>query len=102
MTSSFTKPAALVTGAARGIGRAIALRLAKEGYAVAVNYVRSREKGEEVVAEIEASGGSAVAIQADVGNRADRQRLVEGTLEGTARRIRRETRAFFQRVFGPG
>ena len=80
MTSNFTQPAALVTGASRGIGRAIALRLAKEGYAVAVNYVRSREKAEVVVAEIEAGGGPAVAIQADVGNGADRQMLVELTL----------------------
>ena len=47
---------------------------------MAVNYVRSREKGEEVVAEIEASGGSAAAFQADVGNGDDRQRLVKETL----------------------
>ena len=72
MTSNFTKPAALVTGASRGIGRAIALHLAKEGFGVAVIYVRSRDKAEEEVAEIESGGGSAVAIQADVGNGADR------------------------------
>ena len=80
MTSSFKKPAALVTGASRGIGRAIALRLAKEGYAVAVNYVRNREKADEVVAQIEAGDGAAVAIQADVGKESDRQRLVAQTL----------------------
>ncbi|MGI8979140.1 MAG: 3-ketoacyl-ACP reductase [Pirellulaceae bacterium] len=80
MTSHFVKPAALVTGASRGIGRAIALRLAEEGYAVVVNYLRSREKGKQVAGEIEAGGGSAVAVQADVGNGADRQRLLQETL----------------------
>src|SRR4029079_17945110 len=80
MISSFPRPAALVTGASRGIGRGIALRLAKEGYAVAVNYIRSRKRADEVVAEIEAGGGSALAIQADVGKGTDRQRLVAQTL----------------------
>jgi 3-oxoacyl-[acyl-carrier protein] reductase len=80
MTSSFPRPTALVTGASRGIGRGIALRLAKEGYGVVVNYVRNREKADEVVAEIEAGGGSALAIQADVGKGPDRQRLVAQTL----------------------
>jgi 3-oxoacyl-[acyl-carrier protein] reductase len=80
MTSKFNKPAVLVTGASRGIGRAIALRLAKEGFAVVVNYLRNREQGEEVAREIEADGGSAVAIQADVGNGSDRRRLVDETL----------------------
>lgn len=57
---------ALVTGASRGIGRAIALQLAADGCAVAVNFASSSSKADEVVAEIQASGGSAVAIQADV------------------------------------
>lgn len=57
---------ALVTGASRGIGRAIALRLAADGYSVGVNYASSAAKAEEVVAEIVAAGGSAVAIRADV------------------------------------
>jgi 3-oxoacyl-[acyl-carrier protein] reductase len=57
---------ALVTGASRGIGRSIALQLATDGFAVAVNYASSSSKADEVVAQIRASGGSAVAIQADV------------------------------------
>ncbi|MCL1601885.1 MAG: 3-oxoacyl-[acyl-carrier-protein] reductase [Actinomycetia bacterium] len=57
---------ALVTGASRGIGRAIALQLAADGCAVVVNFASSSSKADEVVAEIQASGGSAVAIQADV------------------------------------
>ena len=57
---------AVVTGASRGIGRAIALRLAQEQAAVVINYNGSREKAEEVVQEIEAAGGTACAIQCDV------------------------------------
>ncbi len=59
---------ALVTGASRGIGRAIALQLAADGFAVGVNYASSSAKADEVVAEIVEAGGSAVAVQADVGN----------------------------------
>ena len=57
---------ALVTGAARGIGREIALKLAHDGFAVAVNYASSEAKAEKVVAQIETAGGRAVALQADV------------------------------------
>jgi 3-oxoacyl-[acyl-carrier protein] reductase len=57
---------ALVTGAARDIGRAIALALAAEGVAVAVNYNRSRERAESVVETIEAKGGRAIACEADI------------------------------------
>jgi len=57
---------ALVTGASRGIGRAIALQLAADGFAVAVNFASSLSKADEVVSQIQASGGRAVAIQADV------------------------------------
>lgn len=57
---------ALVTGASRGIGRAIALELARSGHAVAVNYARSAEAAREVVSEIRDSGGQALPVQADV------------------------------------
>ncbi|PSB35470.1 3-oxoacyl-[acyl-carrier-protein] reductase [Chlorogloea sp. CCALA 695] len=57
---------ALVTGASRGIGRAIALSLATEGANVVVNYANSSAAAQEVVKEIVASGGNAIALQADV------------------------------------
>jgi len=56
----------VVTGAASGIGRATAIRLAADGAAVAVNYVSDRGPAEEVVSEIASSGGSALAVEADV------------------------------------
>jgi len=59
---------ALVTGAGRDVGREIALGLAAEGAAVAVNYNGSREKAEAVVSEIEKAGGKAIACKADVAN----------------------------------
>jgi 3-oxoacyl-[acyl-carrier protein] reductase len=66
---------ALVTGASRGIGRAIAERLAQDGASVVVNYAKSAGEAEKVVAEIEAKGGSVVAIQADVRNVSNIRRL---------------------------
>lgn len=68
---------ALVTGAGTGIGRAIAECFAREGAKVAVNYSRSREAAEEVVASIRSGGGTAVAIAADVSQQADAVRMVE-------------------------
>ena len=58
--------AAIVTGASKGIGRAIALQLAQDGIAVVVNYSSSHDAAAAVVAEIETSGGKAVAVQADM------------------------------------
>ena len=71
---------ALVTGGSRGIGRAIALELARRGAAVAVNYVQHDQAAQAVVAEIEALGRRAVAIQADVGDFEQAARLVKETI----------------------
>jgi 3-oxoacyl-[acyl-carrier protein] reductase len=68
---------ALVTGASRGIGRAIALRLARNGAAVAVNYREHRDQAAALVEEITQAGGRAIAIAADLGNAADCTRLAE-------------------------
>lgn len=66
MTDKLAGKVAIVTGASKGIGRAIAQRLAGDGAAVAVNYAHSKEKAETVVKAIESNGGKAVAIQADI------------------------------------
>jgi 3-oxoacyl-[acyl-carrier protein] reductase len=68
---------ALVTGAARGIGRAIALRLAQEGYSVAVHYHTSRSDAESTCAELEALGVRAVALSADLRDAATSASLVQ-------------------------
>ncbi|HTP42902.1 MAG TPA: glucose 1-dehydrogenase [Nitrospiria bacterium] len=72
---------ALVTGASNGIGRAIAERLAGEGAAVVVNYGKSADRAKQVVAAIEANGGKAVALQADMSAIADVRRLVKETVK---------------------
>jgi NAD(P)-dependent dehydrogenase (short-subunit alcohol dehydrogenase family) len=69
-----------VTGASRGIGRAIALELARLGYGVTVNYATRPEAAEQVVAEIQSTGGRAIAVGGDVGRGEDRTALVERTL----------------------
>ena len=72
---------ALVTGASRGIGRAIALKLAAEGAKVAINYAGNTAKAEEVKAEIEKNGGQAILVQADVADSAAVEAMVNATVE---------------------
>jgi glucose 1-dehydrogenase len=76
---------AIVTGAGRGIGSAIARKLAAEGAAVVVNYSRSAAAAEEVSREIVASGGRAVAVRADVKDLAAHAILVSAALENFGR-----------------
>jgi 3-oxoacyl-[acyl-carrier protein] reductase len=72
---------AIVTGASRGLGKATALALAGAGAKVVVNYAGSAALAEETVAEIRSQGGEAVAVQADVSNAQDVERLLSSTLE---------------------
>ena len=66
---------ALVTGASRGIGRAIALRLAQDGAAIGVHYKGNEAAAREVVSTIESAGGRAVALRADLANSAEVRKL---------------------------
>lgn len=68
---------ALVTGASKGIGAEIARRLARDGFSVVVNYARGAEAAEQVVREIEAERGEAIAVQADVGEPTAAARLFD-------------------------
>lgn len=68
---------AIVTGASRGIGRAIAERLAKDGASIVVNYTKNADEAKKVVAGIKSNGGKAVAVQADVSKVADVRRLFQ-------------------------
>jgi len=77
---------ALVTGASRGIGCGIALRLASEGALVIVHYGKRRDEAEEVVRRIEQSGGSACAVGADLGTLEGVRRLFEQTDEAVRER----------------
>ena len=80
--TSKEKKSAIVTGASRGIGRSVATRLARDGFAVAVNYAGNATKAEEVVAEIKAAaGGQAIAVQADVANAVDVERLFKEAVD---------------------
>jgi 3-oxoacyl-[acyl-carrier protein] reductase len=72
---------AVVTGASRGIGAAVARALGERGARVVVNYNRSREAADEVVAAIDAAGGQAVAVQADVSDSAQTAQLADSALD---------------------
>lgn len=77
----FEGKVALVTGASRGIGREIALELARNGANVVVNFAGNVEKANEVVEEIKGLGRESIAIQANVANSEDVDRLVKETIE---------------------
>ena len=72
---------ALVTGAGRGIGKAIAVRLAAAGYFVIVNYNGSREAAEQVVEEIRSAGGEAEAMQCNVSSYSDAEQMINAIVE---------------------
>jgi len=72
---------ALVTGASKGIGAAIAKSLAAEGAAVAVNYASSKAGADTVVADIVAAGGEAVAVRGDVSKAGDAQAIVDAAVK---------------------
>jgi 3-oxoacyl-[acyl-carrier protein] reductase len=76
-----TGKSALVTGASRGIGRAIALELASKGAKVAVNYAGSEQKAKEVVEEIRQAGGEAFAIQANVSKDEDVKEMIKSVID---------------------
>ena len=78
MSTSLAGKVALITGAARDVGREIAVTLAGQGAAVAVNYQSSGDAAESVVRDIVAAGGRAKAWKADVGSSADTKTMVEG------------------------
>jgi 3-oxoacyl-[acyl-carrier protein] reductase len=85
MSQKLKDKVAVVTGASKGIGAAIALRLAAEGAAVVVNYAASKEGAERVVAEVVGKGGKAIAVQADVSKQADIRRLFAETKKAFGR-----------------
>jgi len=79
MSKKLAGKVAVVTGASKGIGTAIAKHLATEGAAVVVNYSSSKEGAERVVSEIKSAGGKAIAVQANLAKEADIRRLFAET-----------------------
>lgn len=80
-----TDSVALVTGGSRGIGKAVSLRLARDGFKVVVNFAGNQAAADETVNEIQQAGGTAVAIQADVADEAAVQSLYQQVLSAFGR-----------------
>jgi len=82
---SLENKVAIVTGSSSGIGRAIALELARQGAAVTINYHKGAEAADDVLKQIESGGGRAQIVQADVSSVADIQKLVDSTVAAFGR-----------------
>src|SRR5260370_779566 len=83
--SNPVKKAALVTGGSGGIGRAVATRLAEDGFAVTVHYSGNAANAPQVVNQIKAAGGQAIAVQADVTDAIQIERLFQETADAFGR-----------------
>lgn len=81
MSQSNTRPVSLVTGAGRGIGRGIAVELARLGHAIVINYAGNASAAQECLKLVQDAGGDGITVQADVAKTEDRERLVAATLD---------------------
>ena len=72
---------AIITGASRGIGRAVAKRLGRDGFSIVVNYAANTAEADAAAAEIKSAGGEAICVKGDVGNPVDVENLFEVTLK---------------------
>lgn len=79
------RPVSLVTGAGRGIGRGIAIELAKLGHAIVINYAGNAEAAQECLALVREAGGDGLPVRADISHAEDREQLVRETLDAYGR-----------------